>query len=212
MDTGMDEVDYSEESLLSELRAYGLAISSVSDLWNAKKPYRDAVAVLEKYFLHTNDIRLKDGIARALSVPWAKSSRDSLLRIFATISSDVDPDGFGLRWTIGNALEVLYDDNAFDQYVAIAENIQFGKSRQMVVLALAKSKNEAARDVLRNLTNDADVDGHAIKALAKLGPNSADRPYFAAKESDSRSWVAAAARRGLRKLDASKTVDEQLPK
>lgn len=206
------DIDYGEESLLSELRAYGLDISSVSDLWSAKESYRDVVAVLERYFLRTNDIRLKGTIARALSVPWAKSSRDSLLRSFATIPRDVDPDGFGLRWTIGNALEVLYDDKAFNDYVAIAEDVQFGKSRQMVVLALAKSKQDNARDILRNLTSDDDVDGHAIKALVKLGPNSADRPYLLAKESDSRSWVAAAARRGLRKLDKSEPTVEQPPK
>jgi hypothetical protein len=33
---------------------------------------------------------------------------------FRRVDSSVDPTGTGLRWTIGNALEVLADDSSFD--------------------------------------------------------------------------------------------------
>jgi HEAT repeat protein len=104
-----------------------------------------------------------------------------------------------LRWTIGNALDVLADDSSFDDFVELVRDRRYGKARQMVVLGLGKSKRPEAVDVLLGLVDDPDVDGHAVKALGKLKAPSA-RTALQAKLDDKRAWVRAEARKALAKL------------
>jgi hypothetical protein len=41
-----------------------------------------------------------------------------------------DETGRGVRWTVGNALEVLWDDSRFDELVALARDESYGKARR----------------------------------------------------------------------------------
>lgn len=107
--------------------------------------------------------------------------------------------GTGLRWTIGNALEVLFDDANFEALADLARDERYGKARQMIVLGLGKSRRPESVDVLLALVDDPDVDGHAVKALARLrAPKS--RAALEGKLTDERAWVRSEARKGLAKL------------
>lgn len=189
-----------EELILGDLAGVGFEVGSLADLRRSGVRYRGAIPVLVDWLGRASDPKVKGELVRALSVPWAKPvATQPLIDEFRAVDAEVDPTGTGLRWTIGNALEVLFDDVDFDAFVELAVDERYGKARQMVVLGLARSKKPQAVDVLLGLVEDPDVDGQAVKALAKLGAPAA-RPAFESKLGDSRAWVRSAARKGLKRL------------
>lgn len=189
-----------EEPILTELAAAGFETRSLADLRHSSTRYRDAVPVLLRWLARVSDPKVKEEIVRALSVPWAKPAATApLIEQFHAVDESVDPNGLGLRWTIGNALEVVFDDASFDALAELAQDRRYGKARQMIVLGLGKSKRPEAVDVLLSLVDDPDVDGHAIKALGKLKPSAA-RAALEAKLDDKRAWVRGEARKALAKL------------
>jgi len=118
---------------------------------------------------------------------------------FRRVNSSVDPTGTGLRWTIGNALEVLADDSSFDELAGLARDRRYGKARQMLVLGLGKSKRPEAVEVLVGLMDDPEVDGQAVMALGKLRTPLA-RAALESKRDDKRAWVRREARKALGRL------------
>lgn len=190
-----------EEPILVDLAGVGFEVDSLADLRQSGVRYRAAIPVLVDWLGRGCAPKVQAEIVRALSVPWAKpAATHPLIDAFRAVDGEVDPTGTGLRWTIGNALEVMFDDADLDAFVDLAVDERYGKARQMVVLGLAKSKNPLAVDVLIGLVEDPDVDGHALKALAKIGAPAA-RFAFEAKSRDGRAWVRSEARKGLKKLN-----------
>jgi hypothetical protein len=86
-------------------------------------------------------------------------------------------DDHWLKWAIGNALATLADDSIADELVELARDRRHGGSREMLMDALARTKDERALDALVDLVDDDDVAGHAISALRRLGPKSS-LPYL----------------------------------
>lgn len=189
-----------EEPILDELSLVGFEVKSLADLRRSGVRYRDAIPVLLGWLPRLVDPKVKGEVVRALSVSWARPAATQLLiDEFRHVDSSIDPTGTGLRWTIGNALEVVFDDGSFDELVELATDDRYGKARQMVVLGLGKSKRPEAVEVLVGLTDDPDVDGHAVKALGKLKAPAA-RTVLQAKSDDERAWVRAEARKALARL------------
>jgi hypothetical protein len=189
-----------EGAILAELAAVGFRVRSLADLRHSGTRYRDAIPVLLGWLSKTTDRKVEAEIVRALSVPWAKpAATKPLIDQFRQVDESVDPTGTGLRWTIGSALEVVFDDASFDELVELAEDRRYGKARQMVVLGLGKSKRPEAVDVLLRLVDDPDVDGHAVKALGKLKAPAA-RIALEVKLNDQRAWVRKEAAKALAKL------------
>ena len=191
---------HGEEPILADLAAVGFEVASLADLRTSGLRYRGAIPVLLDWLGRVRDPKVKTEVVRALSVPWAKpGATRALIAEFREVNSGVDPSGTGLRWTIGNALDVMFDDAHFEAFADLATDKRYAKGRQMVVLALGKSKLPQAVDVLLGLVEDPDVDGHAVKALGKLGAPEA-RGAFESKLRDSRAWVRSEARKGLSRL------------
>ena len=89
---------------------------------------------------------------------------------------------------------------------ALAADPSHGASRQMVVLWLGKTKQhrDQAVDVLIGLLDQDDVNGHAVKALAKLkDPRSLVE--LRGMTDDSRAWVRNAAKRTVERLEPDQT-------
>ncbi len=140
-------------------------------------------------------------IVRALSVPWARPAATGPL--IARFRQVEDESGLGLRWTIGNALEVLWDDSFFDDLVSLARDQRFGRAREMLVLGLAKSKRPEVGAVLVHLLDDPTVDGHAVSALSGLFRRikvPAARAGLERMLGDDRAWVRKKAQRALSAL------------
>jgi len=94
---------------------------------------------------------------------------------------------------------VLYDDSSFDDLASLAVDRSYGRARQMVVLALGKSKCPEAVPILIGLLDDPDVNGHAVAALGKLRARAA-RAGLQGMLGDDRAWVRNAAKKALSRL------------
>ena len=84
----------------------------------------------------------------------------------------------------------------------LARERSYGRGREMLVLGLARSKRREAGEVLIDLLDDPDVNGHAVKALRKLKDPRA-REGLERMLDDDRSWVRKEAQRTLAVLGQS---------
>ncbi len=156
--------------LLKELAEVGIIVDSVWDFINIQEDYPDAIPILAEWLDHLEERvekddqpKIREGIARALTVKYAKSAVPVLIRKYEDID---DPKGWN-RWSIANALEVAADDRYFDEIAKLITNRGFGPSRQMLVEWLGHSKNPRAIPLLLEMIGDEEVKPHAIHALGR---------------------------------------------
>ncbi len=168
------EADEIKKIILNELNNNELNYTSLENVLQTKKDvsaYKEALPILIKWFIKTDNPIIKESLARELTVSFANpSALKPLIKQFKKL-----PDNWiwhNAKWAIGNALEVTSDDSIFEDLVQSVKNPENGYSREMVVLALGKMKNpnikDKASDVLIDLLNDDEVVGHAIIGLRKL--------------------------------------------
>ena len=183
------------QELARALNSLGYDVGSVDELRRSGIRYASAVPMLREWLprMETGD---KECVVRALSVPWARSPETLRLLITEFERSDQPM----LRWAIGNALEVLGTESDLDALVRLASDGRYGTARQMIVLALGKFPQDARIfDLLVRLTNDEDVVGHAVSALARLrDPRAEQRLRELARHQ--KAWIRRAARKGLKGL------------
>lgn len=189
-------------SLLSDLADVGFHVKSAMDLPNSGMRYKEAIPVLLKWLPLTPKPIDKEWIVRALSVPWAKP--DAVEPLLAQFQAEPAPSSNeleeGLRWAVGNAIDALYDDSIFDTVARLVSDRRYGRAREMLALALRKSKRPEAVSLLISLVSDPDVDGHAVDALGKF-KDPASREALLTKVNDKRTWVRKSAIRTLAKID-----------
>ncbi len=186
-----------EEPILRRLREVGYDVHSLAGLRHSGERYRDAIPILIAALSELSDEKTLTEVVRALTVPWARpAATGPLIELFREVE---DHSGLGLRWVIGNALDVVWSDDYFDDLVNVARDREFGRAREMVVLGFARSKRSEAGGVLLELLDDLDVNGHAVKALRTLKIPSA-RPGLEGMLDDKRVWVRNEAHRALAAL------------
>jgi hypothetical protein len=184
-------------SVVEDLRSVGFDFASVSDLRTSGVKYRDAVPLLVQWLPRLEELRDREEVVRALSVPWARPSATRPL--LAEFWRAVEREEPGLAWAVGNALEVVADDSVFEELVELVRDRRLGISRQMVVLGLGKSKRPEVVEVLVGLLDDEEVSGHAVMALGKLRAATARNsviPFL----TDRRSWVRKEAKKSLERM------------
>jgi HEAT repeat protein len=175
-----------EGPILAKLVEAGYDVGSLAELRHSGVRYRKAVPVMIAALSEITEQKTLMEIVRALSVPWAKpDATGPLVELFRRVE---DSTGLGLRWAVGNALDVTWDDARFDDLVELVRDRSYGRAREMVVLGLARTKRPEAGDILIGLLGDPDVNGHAVKALRKLKVPGA-RPGLERMLDDDRAWV-----------------------
>lgn len=186
-----------EGPILTRLRDVGYEVDSLADLRHSGVRYRKAVPILVGALFGATDKKTQMEVVRALTVPWASpEATPPLIKKFKEVDDETGP---GLRWAIGNALDVTWNDDEFDDLVQIARNPAYGRSREMVVLGLGRSRRVEAAEILIELLEDPEVSGHAVKALRKIR-TAAARPGLERMLNDSRGWVRNEAKRALADL------------
>jgi hypothetical protein len=184
-------------AVIADLAAVGFEVEAIGDLRSLGTPYPQAVPALIRWLSRVRDPAVKEDIVRTLSVPWAKDAAAPLLSEFERAEDDT---GTGLRWAIGNALEVLASDEIADGMIKLATDRRYGEARQMVVVGLGKLKDARVADVLLELLVDDEVVGHAVMALGKLGAKTA-RSRIEPLLDHPRPWVRKEAKRALATID-----------
>ena len=193
-------------NLIKDLNDQGFPVSEVSDLYNKRYNYKLAIPSLIDALEKEHDPILLEEIVRALSVKWAKPAAAApLIKKFIHVD---DKNGLGLRWVIANALAVVADDTVYDDLVVYLRNKSFGRSREMLVLALSGMKTTCADEELIGLLNDDDLVGHALIALGKRKVNGA-RDHILRLENHPNSWVRKEAKKALAKLTSNKEASSR---
>ena len=175
----------------------GFVVESVADLFNKKMDYRGAIPILVEWLPRVANPNVKESIVRALSVKWARPAAPLLMAEFERAD---DLTGVGLRWAIGNALEVLANDEIADGMIKVATDRRYGRAREMVVVGLGKLKDARVTDVLLGLLADDEVVGHAVMALGKLRVVTA-RSRIERFLDHPKPWVRKEAKKALARID-----------
>jgi HEAT repeat protein len=185
------------EPVVQDLRNAGFDVENIDELRRSGIDYEAAIPLLLKWLPLIAESAVKDSIVRALSVPWARqaAARPLIGQFHAAPDTAAD-----LKWTIGNALAVVADDDVFNEIAELARDKRNGKSREMLAVALGNMRNPAAVDVLIKLLEDDEVAGHALMGLAKLKAHRA-RPYIERFLKHPKAWVRKEASKALAKLN-----------
>lgn len=184
-----------QSAILADLRALGYDFSSLSAFAQSGVRYKDAVPMLLEWLRKARTPMMQRAVARTLTNPSAKgAAMPALVDAFRNFTDEA-----GTRWAVGNSIQTAYVDTYFDDVAALALDPRYGRARQMVALALGKSKRPEAVDVLLQLMDDHDISGHVVFALSKRS-NPRAREALEEKLTDDRPWVRKKAALGLRKI------------
>lgn len=190
--------------LLAELAEAGFAVKDLGHLYNARPriEYRKAVPILLKWLPRIDELRVKDDIVCALAVPWEK--RLILPVLVAEFErKPLQPSESGLdfyRWRVADSLSYNADDRVVEDIIRLATDKRYGRSREMLGVALGRMKDPRAVDTLIALLDDPEMAGHAAMGLAKIKPIRA-RPYLEPFLNHKVRWIRKEAVRAIANID-----------
>jgi HEAT repeat protein len=185
------------------LAEVGLRVSSIWDLVNTSRTYRSAIPTLLDLLGRVSDPALKEGIVRALTVKEARGIAGPALIAEMKRWADQSHSGTSsLGWALGNALSevVTPDDGIFDELTSVLRCSAAGHARQMVAIALAKTKHPLAVPELVVCLADPEVTAHALRALGLIGSSDA-APAVRQYIDDPRPLVRREARKALARCE-----------
>jgi len=145
------ELRRAEEPLVKDLRAAGHDVESVWDLVNSPRPYLAAVPVLVNHLAHAYPGPIREGIARALAIPEAKTAWNLLTRLFRDERDERARDGLAV------AMAAASDDDVVHDVITFARDPRYGPSRLLLLSALERSSDRRARATLMELGTDPEL-------------------------------------------------------
>lgn len=149
-----------EVDLVDDLRRAGTEVDSVWDLVNTAAPYPSAVPVLFAHLARAHPPAIREGIARALAVPEARSRRAELVRAYRDETEPRAKDGLAV------AVAATCGGDGIDEVIALVGDAGQGASRVLLIRALARSKEPRARRALESLHEDP-VLGEEARAASR---------------------------------------------
>jgi len=174
-----------------------LPIKQLSDLYREPIDYRAGIPILLKWLPLVDNLNVKWAIVDALAWKWAKPmAARPLIEEFCKAPMEK----LGFKWSIANALSEVADASVFDDIVELVRDKRHGRAREMLAVALAKTKNPRAVDVLIELLDDEEIAGHAVYALRLLALPEA-RSALERFVDHPKTWVRNEARQALAKID-----------
>lgn len=188
------------EKVNNSLLEVGFEVDSVYDLVNTTMSYPEAIQPLIEHLKNIQDVNIKEGIIRALTVKEAKGIANNPL--FEEYNKTNEIANSGIRWVIGNAFTVIIGAEDVDRILKIVSNKDNGMSRQMFVIALSKikSRKQDIENVLIDLLDDDLVCSHAINTLGKLKSVKA-KPLLLTLTEHSRPLVRKEVVKALKKIE-----------
>lgn len=155
--------------LINELQEKDINITSIWDLVNTKKTYREGIDVLINHLDKEYHQRTKEGIVRSLIVKEAIGiATKALMKEYETTPKEKDD----FRWIIGCAVGFTMTNKDSDWVIATVLDKSNGGSRSGMLVPLVRIKSEKAESVLLQLLNEENPDGgivlQAIEGLGKL--------------------------------------------
>lgn len=175
-----------EESIVSNFNDLGIPITKLDELW--LKPFNNkyTVSIIMGWLPKIDDLGVKETLIRALAVPWARRPDLSvcLIEEFRKQKGSL----LGYEWAIANTLEVIAGKEVKDDLIELISDKDYGKAREMLVVALGNIHEESVEAFLIGLLAEEDLTGHAIVALRKLRSKSAI-PFLEKLYDHKNTWV-----------------------
>jgi hypothetical protein len=188
-----------EEELRAELRSLGYPRDALEGFVTNELDVREAVQVLLRDLPKIDDVVVKEQIVRGLTTRDAK--RVSPNAVSVLVGEFRRSDHHPLRWAIANALAEMVDEGDFDEVADLARDRGYGKSREMLALALGRMKKEPrAVDVLVELLDDDVMAGHAIIGLRRVKAKGARSRIEPFREHD-KVWIRKEAEKAVAALE-----------
>ena len=154
MERRKTELHRAQAPLLAELREGGFAGASVWDLVNTRTPYPKLVPILLKHLKVDYPERVREGIARALAVPEARSGWRVLVDEYLATPDMTDQ---GIKWALHLAIAATADASVLDELIKLAVDRRHGQDRLLFVDALARMDDVRADAALAELANDPEL-------------------------------------------------------
>lgn len=197
------EYDRAAAPLKAELADAGFQVDSIADLYNQHMNYERAIPILLEWFPRIEDRNVKESVARALTVRWARAEAAPTMLAELKRQRDSEADR-SLRFAAANALAEVADDSVFDEVVRLVQDRRYpiaDRGRLVVALANMLKERDRAIKMLRSLLSE-DVAPHAITALGELRAietRAEIEPFLGHQE----AWVRQEAEKALRKFDTA---------
>ena len=139
------ELKPEQDPLLAELAKAGYPVESVWDLVNTRTPYPTVVTILVKYLRIARHPVLREGIARALSVPEARGApaRDLLEELKRRADDQSKNEA---RFALANALATAGDDSMRTDIETMIADPRFDDLHETLRLVLTKIAARTSRD------------------------------------------------------------------
>lgn len=131
-----EELRPEQTPLLVELAAIGIKVDSIWDLVNAKWSYPAAIPILCSYLQRVRHPLLREGIARALTVPEARGIAGRI--IIAELQRPHDESPHAVRWVLANALTVVADESMVGAIEGLIADDQYADVRERLETALRR--------------------------------------------------------------------------
>jgi len=147
------ELTLDERSLVSDLADVGVIVESVWDLVNSTEPYPMAIRVLLDHLRRSHQVRTREGIARALTVPESRGvAFDDLYEQFVAVTEEEAPE---LAWLLAAALsESVATESETRTVIDLLQNPGYGKAREMLMPVLVYLPDKEKNSVLNSLSDD----------------------------------------------------------
>jgi len=171
---------------------------TIKEFLKDEKYQNDIIEFLENNFEKIQQDNIKSYALKLVHIKGFDKAVPFLLDAFKK-SNDNKSD---YKWRIGNALETIGTKNIdyINEMKKIVLDKQHGSSREMMVLALGKSKNETIISTLINLLNDETIYQHVLIALSKFGKPEL-RQYFERFLNHEKSNIRYNAKKAIEKID-----------
>lgn len=183
--------------LIMEIRARGINIENIDDLIKISKKEKSLIPIILKYIKFFENEEDKAWLVRALGVKGFIDATKSLLEEFYNASNLSS-----LKWTIGNTISLILDNNCNEDIIRIIKNKDHGTSRQMFVVALGKMREKKALPIILEQLSDKDLTGHAIIALSYFNDQSIIS-YIEPFKNHEVNWIRKEAIKAIKKISSS---------
>jgi HEAT repeat protein len=156
--------------MLEELTRAGVEVADFG-LFTSLRPvsfdFARAAPILVKWLPKMDSPAVVESIARSLRGE-REATGEGARQLIAAYRRMPDSES-GARWAIADALSTLVGPADADDVITLLRNRVSGVARQMLCDALTRTRDPRAPDVLIELIDDDEVNGHAILALRRLG-------------------------------------------
>ncbi len=130
------ELEPEQAPLLADLADAGLKINSVWDLVNSSECYSNAIPVLCKHLRLVHHPVLREGIARALTVPEARGVAGC--EILEELKRENDMSASSVRWALANALTVMADETMTVEIKLLLGDFRYADVHERLEAALER--------------------------------------------------------------------------